>query len=73
MSAADWQDKMNLTLFEILKYEQPWKLETYRKIGGYEVWERILREKPTPATSGRKKRPCGRPTTFWMRIAMSSL
>jgi NADH-quinone oxidoreductase subunit F len=48
MSAADWQDKMNLTLFEILKYEQPWKLETYRKIGGYEVWERILREKPTP-------------------------
>ena len=25
--------------------ERSWELETYRKIGGYEVWERILREK----------------------------
>jgi len=47
MSALDrYRDKMNLTLFEVLKYERPWELETYRKIGGYEVWERIVRDKP---------------------------
>jgi NADH-quinone oxidoreductase subunit F len=47
-SAFDrYRDRMNLTLFEVLKHERSWELETYRKIGGYEVWERILREKPT--------------------------
>ncbi len=40
-------DKMNLVLFEPLKLERPWTLKTYRSIGGYEVWEKILREKPT--------------------------
>ena len=40
-----WDDKLNLTCFETLRYEQPWTLETYRRIGGYEAWERILREK----------------------------
>ena len=39
-------EKMNLVLFESLHMERPWTLETYRKIGGYEVWEKILREKP---------------------------
>ena len=42
-----YDDKMNLLLFEPLKLERPWTLETYRKVGGYEVWEKILREKPT--------------------------
>ncbi|MFO7278292.1 MAG: NADH-quinone oxidoreductase subunit NuoF [Pseudomonadota bacterium] len=37
---------MNLVVFEPLKYERSWTLETYRKIGGYQVWERILAEKP---------------------------
>jgi NADH-quinone oxidoreductase subunit F len=41
-----YEDKMNLVVFEPLKLERPWTLDTYRKIGGYEVWERILREKP---------------------------
>ena len=40
-----WDDKLNLTCFETLRFERPWTLETYRRIGGYEVWERILREK----------------------------
>ena len=40
-------EKMNLTVFEPLKLDRPWTLDTYRSIGGYEVWERILREKPT--------------------------
>jgi len=35
----------NLVCFEPLAHERPWELATYRKIGGYEVWERILREK----------------------------
>jgi len=38
--------EQNLLLFEILKHDRPWTLETYRKVGGYESWERILREKP---------------------------
>ncbi|HTX25074.1 MAG TPA: NADH-quinone oxidoreductase subunit NuoF [Steroidobacteraceae bacterium] len=42
---AKYQDKLNLTLFEPLKLERPWTLETYRKIGGYEAWEKILAEK----------------------------
>ncbi|HXW09397.1 MAG TPA: NADH-quinone oxidoreductase subunit L, partial [Steroidobacteraceae bacterium] len=43
---ADWTDRMNLVCFEPLKYERPWELETYLKIGGYEAWKRILAEKP---------------------------
>jgi NADH-quinone oxidoreductase subunit F len=35
----------NLVCFEPLAHERSWELATYRKIGGYEVWERILREK----------------------------
>ena len=40
-----WDDKTNLVCFEVLKYPEPWKLETYRKIGGYDAWEKILAEK----------------------------
>ena len=36
--------EQNLVLFEALKHEQPWTLASYRKSGGYEAWERILRE-----------------------------
>jgi NADH-quinone oxidoreductase subunit F len=39
-------DKMNLVVFEPLRLERPWTLATYRKIGGYQVWEKILAEKP---------------------------
>ena len=39
-------EKMNLVVFEPLKLERSWELETYRKIGGYEAWEKILAEKP---------------------------
>jgi NADH-quinone oxidoreductase subunit F len=46
-SAYDrYRERMNLTVFEPLKLERSWTLDTYRKIGGYEVWERILRDKP---------------------------
>ncbi len=40
-----WDDKTNLVCFEVLKYPEPWKLDTYRKVGGYEAWEKILAEK----------------------------
>ena len=43
----------NLVCFEPLGMERSWELETYRKIGGYEVWERILREKPPPREDHR--------------------
>ena len=34
----------NLVCFEPLGMERSWELATYRKIGGYEAWEKILRE-----------------------------
>jgi NADH-quinone oxidoreductase subunit F len=42
-----YDDKLNLVLFESMKLDKPWTLETYRSIGGYQVWEKILSEKPT--------------------------
>jgi NADH-quinone oxidoreductase subunit F len=41
-----YRDKMNLTVFEPLALERPWTLETYRRIGGYQAWEKILKDKP---------------------------
>jgi NADH-quinone oxidoreductase subunit F len=35
----------NQVCFEPLGLERSWELATYRSIGGYEAWERILREK----------------------------
>ncbi len=43
---TDYTDKMNLTVFEPLHLERPWTLDSYRSIGGYSVWEQILRDKP---------------------------
>ncbi len=42
---AKWDDKMNLVCFEALQHPESWKLENYRKSGGYEAWEKILVEK----------------------------
>ena len=36
----------NLVVFEPLHLAEPWKLETYEQIGGYQVWRKILGEKP---------------------------
>jgi hypothetical protein len=43
---AKYADKMNLLVFEPLKLERSWTLATYRSIGGYDVWEKMLSEKP---------------------------
>jgi NADH-quinone oxidoreductase subunit F len=45
MTDASTKYAKNLVCFEPLEMERPWTMETYRKIGGYEVWEKILREK----------------------------
>lgn len=45
-SAAErYRDKMNLVVFEPLKLERSWEIGQYRQIGGYEQWEKMLREK----------------------------
>ncbi len=36
----------NCVVFEPVGRENSWTLEAYRQIGGYSVWENILREKP---------------------------
>ncbi len=36
--------EQNLLLFEALKYEKSWTLDGYRQFGGYQAWEKILRE-----------------------------
>lgn len=38
----------NDVCFRTLHLDKPWTLESYRSVGGYSVWEKILREK-TPA------------------------
>jgi NADH-quinone oxidoreductase subunit F len=40
--------EMNQVVFEPLKLADSWKLATYRGIGGYQAWERMLREKIPP-------------------------
>ena len=47
MSSATekWAEKRNLVCLESLQHPQPWTLDTYQKIGGYEVWKKILAEK----------------------------
>jgi NADH-quinone oxidoreductase subunit F len=37
-----YADKFNLNLFESLHLPNSWTLDTYRQIGGYQSWEKIL-------------------------------
>ncbi len=41
--------KLNQTCYETLQFEQPWTYENYRKIGGYQAWEKIITERTPPA------------------------
>ena len=38
----------NEVCLQTLQFDQPWTLENYRKIGGYQAWEKILAEKTAP-------------------------
>ncbi len=35
--------------FDTLEFDQPWTLENYLKIGGYQAWRKIISEKTDPA------------------------
>jgi NADH-quinone oxidoreductase subunit F len=39
---------MNNVVFEPLSLPESWTLKTYRQVGGYSAWEKILREKTPP-------------------------
>ncbi len=38
----------NDVCFRTLHLDKPWTLESYRSVGGYEVWKKILENKTTP-------------------------
>ncbi|TAJ93204.1 MAG: NADH oxidoreductase (quinone) subunit F [Gammaproteobacteria bacterium] len=40
--------KQNQVCFTTLQFDEPWTLENYRKIGGYEAWKKILTERIPP-------------------------
>jgi NADH-quinone oxidoreductase subunit F len=40
--------ELNQVVFEPLRLPQSWTLASYRSIGGYQAWEKILREKIPP-------------------------
>ncbi|MEO0974067.1 MAG: NADH-quinone oxidoreductase subunit NuoF, partial [Pseudomonadota bacterium] len=42
------ESKRNLVAFASLGVDEPWTLQRYRDIGGYQAWERILRDKVPP-------------------------
>ena len=35
----------NQVCFRTLHHDKPWSLEAYQSVGGYQVWQKILREK----------------------------
>ncbi len=39
---------LNLCCYETLQFGEPWTLENYLRIGGYEAWKRILAERTPP-------------------------
>ncbi len=41
--------KLDLTCYATRNLPEPWSMKTYRSIGGYSAWEKILREKTPPA------------------------
>jgi len=34
--------------FDTLQFDEPWTLENYLKVGGYQAWQKILKEKTSP-------------------------
>ena len=42
------ENNLNTVCYATLGFEQPWALENYYKVGGYEAWKKILQDKPAP-------------------------
>ena len=40
--------KLNQVCYATLQFEQPWTLANYYKVGGYEAWKKMLRDKTPP-------------------------
>jgi len=40
--------QLNEVCFATFQFEEPWTLENYRRVGGYEAWDRIFKEKIPP-------------------------
>ena len=40
--------QMNEICFATLQFDEPWTLENYYNVGGYEAWKRIINEKIPP-------------------------
>ena len=71
----------NEVCFQTLRFDEPWTYENYRRIGGYEAWERLLDERVPPGdvvemikTSGLRGRggagfPAGLKWSFMPREA----
>ncbi|MEE8055737.1 MAG: NADH-quinone oxidoreductase subunit F, partial [Gammaproteobacteria bacterium] len=71
----------NEVCFRTLQFDEPWALENYYKVGGYEAWKKILNEKIPPErvieevkTSGLRGRggagfPTGLKWSFMPRAA----
>jgi NADH-quinone oxidoreductase subunit F len=38
-------EKLNQVCYATLQFEEPWTLENYRRVGGYEAWSKIINEK----------------------------
>jgi len=51
--------KLNQVCYATLEFDEPWTLENYRRTGGYEAWERILRERPEPAKVAEEVKNAG--------------
>ena len=47
----------NEVCFQTLQFDQPWTLDNYHKVGGYEAWKKILKDKlePKEITDALKK------------------
>jgi NADH-quinone oxidoreductase subunit F len=41
---------VNEVCFATLQFDEPWTLETYLKVGGYQAWQQILADKISPET-----------------------
>jgi len=40
--------QLNEVCFATFQFEEPWTLENYRRVGGYEAWDRIIKKKIPP-------------------------
>jgi NADH-quinone oxidoreductase subunit F len=43
-------EMLNKVCYATLEFDQPWTMDSYTRVGGYEAWKKILAEKTDPAT-----------------------